>query len=211
MPLLFTGGGIPPITLTDDLNRADAATLGANYVALGTSMTVATNRAQAGSPALNTATIYGSRHITALNTDRFEVTCDIVAPTAGADPANQFTGLILRCNAAGSLWIEVDVSNTKLWIYTRAGSGGTATARGTSGSGGATISTPTSLRVFVDGNQYAAYINGSGTAAATWSDSTNVVPADSTTRYTGMTGSAGNNFGAITRGYGIDNWVARDI
>ncbi|MGW4119903.1 DUF7257 domain-containing protein [Nocardia sp. NPDC004711] len=202
------------VQVGDDFNRADASSLGANWTPLGnsgTGLAIATNRAQAPNAPTNQTVIWANRHNTQPTTDNVDVSAVPIAPTTNPDVANLYAGVMLRCNSAGTLWVEALLTSTKLWIITRAGAGGTANFQGSAGSTGATISSPTSWRFTAVGNLYSAYINGGSTAVATWTDSGGVVPINSTTRYFGIVGSSKDTIGSPTRGYGIDSWTGKDF
>ncbi|MFE2994292.1 hypothetical protein ACFXG4_05080 [Nocardia sp. NPDC059246] len=212
--MMFVVAGRAGTTVTDDFNRADASSLGANYVALGnsgTGLSIASGRAQAPNAPMNQTILWANRHTVQPITDDVDVSAVLITPTVNADIANLYVGLMARCNSAGTMWTEVLLSSTKLWILTRAGVAGSSTYRGTPGSTGVTISSPTSVRFTAVGTLYSVYINGGTTAIATWNDTGAAVPINSTTRYFGILGSSADAFGSPTRGYGIDSWTGRDI
>lgn len=62
------------------------------------------------------------------------------------------------------------------------------------------------------GNVYSVYINGSGTAAATWTDTGGLIAIGSGTRGVGvLTVGSTNAINQTTRGYAIDSWTAQDL
>ncbi len=190
------------IQLADTFNRADGA-IGSDWTGAVTAPVIATNRAQAATPPTSTTTVYGAKHITALTSDSQEVTFVPVAPTTGSS-LGLGGGAFLRCAASGDR-VEVAVTNTQAVISTRIG--GTGTSRAT-----VSISTPTAVRMTAIGNVYSVYINGSGTPAASWTDSGGLIAIGSGTRGVGIVcvGST-NAINQTTRGYAIDSWTAQDI
>ncbi|WP_181320968.1 DUF7257 domain-containing protein [Nocardia nova] len=191
------------ITVTDDFNRADAASLGANYTVIGgNSPVIATNRAQAGTPGFSQTLAYIARHNTALTTDTQEVVFVPIAATVGPTPA-QGAGAFLRSTSAGN-FVCVSVTDTQAFINTFIS--GTFTNRATSG----TIAAPTSVRFTAVGNVYSVYINGSAAAAVTWTDSGALLGIGSSNRYFGLFSNATYSFSGGNRGYAIDSITARD-
>lgn len=204
----MTGEGAMPaaefssgIVISDDFNRTNATTLGADYTAITTSPTLTSNRAQAGSPGFGAQVSYAARHNTPLLTDTQQIVFVPIAAASGSDPSLG-GGTFLRCTAGGDL-AGVSVTNNAAYITTFIG--GTWTTRATSG----TIATPTSVRFTADGSLYSVYINGSATAAITWDDSGGLIGIGPSNRYVGVVSNAYNNF-SVTRGYAIDSFVARD-
>ncbi|MCC3311547.1 hypothetical protein [Nocardia africana] len=204
-----TGSGSAPapdfasgITVTDDFNRADGG-LGANWTTIGANAPViASNRAQAGTPGIGQTLAYIARHNTALTTDTQEVVFVPIAATVGPTPA-QGAGAFLRSTSAGN-FVCVSVTDTQAFINTYIS--GTFTNRATSG----TISAPTSVRFTAVGNVYSVYINGSATAAVTWTDSGALIGIGSSNRYFGLFSNAVYSFSGGNRGYAIDSIIARD-
>lgn len=190
------------IQLADTFNRADGA-IGSDWTGAITAPVIATNRAQAATPPTSTTTVYGAKHVTALTSDSQEVTFVPIAPTTGS-ALGLGGGAFLRCAASGDR-VEVAVTNTQAVISTRIG--GTGTSRAT-----VSISTPTAVRMTAIGNVYSVYINGSGTPAATWTDSGGLIAIGSGTRGVGIVcvGST-NAINQTTRGYAIDSWTAQDL
>ncbi|MFI7527494.1 hypothetical protein [Nocardia salmonicida] len=190
------------VQLADTFNRADGA-LGASWTGAITAPTIVTNRAQAGTPATNVTTLYGARHVTDLSSNDQEITFVPIASTTGS-ALGLGGGGFLRCAASGDR-VEVAVTNTQCIISTRIG--GTGTSRQT-----VSISTPTSVRMTAIGNVYSVYINGSGTAAATWTDTGGLIAIGSGTRGVGIvTVGSTNAINQTTRGYAIDSWTAQDL
>lgn len=205
----FTGSGTLSavaekvgVSLSDDFNRANGA-LGANWTAIGTAPTIITNRAEAGTPGVNQTVVYAARHVTPLSSDTQEVTWTPIAATLGS--TTSLGGAAFLRSTSGGDRVEVAITNTQVIINTRIG--GTSTSRAT-----ASASSPTSVRMTAVGNVYSAYLNGSGTAAVTWTDSGNVITIGSTTRYVGIVCVANTNFArSTTRGWSVDAWSAADI
>lgn len=205
----FTGSGTLSavaekvgVSLSDDFNRSNGA-LGANWTAIGTAPTIVTNRAEAGTPGLNTTVVYAARHNTPLGSDTQEVIWNPITATAGS--STSLGGAAFLRSTSGGDRVEVAITNTQVIINTRIG--GTSTSRAT-----ASASSPTSVRMTAVGNVYSAYLNGSGTAAVTWTDSGNVITIGSTTRYVGIVCVANTNFASsTTRGWSVDAWSAADI
>ncbi|MFE2995013.1 hypothetical protein ACFXG4_08380 [Nocardia sp. NPDC059246] len=207
----------PKQSYSDDFNRTDASTLGSNWVTLGSnSPTIATNRAQSGSPGTNVSAAYAARYTSALASDTIEASIVTIAPTLGnTNQTGVYTGVIVRCNAAGTLWVEALIGYNNVLVLGTRDSAGTFTARPNSLNSGSTaevsISTPTSLRLTANGTTYSAYVNGSTTPAWTWSDSGGVVAVGSSTRYVGVVCTAQNSFGNLFRSpWAADSWAGLD-
>ncbi|MGW5514254.1 DUF7257 domain-containing protein [Nocardia africana] len=200
--MMFVVAGRPGITVADDFNRADGG-LGSNYTTIGANAPViATNRAQGGSPGTNLSLTYMARHNTTLATDTQEIAFTITTPTAGSTPSLG-GGVFLRGTTGGD-FVCVSVTNTQAFINSYIG--GTFTNRATG-----SISTPTNGRLTVNGNVYQVFINGSGTAAATWIDSGGLIGIGASNRSVGVLFNSQNSFGTITRGYAVDDFTARDV
>ncbi|MFF0546966.1 hypothetical protein ACFYTF_29430 [Nocardia thailandica] len=207
----FTGSGTLAATATkvgvslaDDFNRADGA-LGSNWTAASTAPTIATNRSQAGNPGgTNLTVVYAARHNTVLATDSQEVS--VVLTTATANGSTALSGGAFLRSTTGGDRVEIAIISGTVQILSFIA--GVRTQRAVNSS----IGTPTSGRMTAVGNVYTAYINGSGTAACTWTDSGNLIAIGSTTRSVGhLTVGQTNGIGQLSRGYAIDSWAAADI
>ncbi len=197
------GGGASGLVVADDFNRADAANLGTNYTVLGSSPVIASGRAQGGTPSLGQSIAYAARHNTPLSSDAQEIAFTLTAPIGGAAPGLG-GGCFLRSTAGGDR-VEAAITNTSALITTRIG--GTSTTRAS-----VTISSPATARLAAVGTLYSLYINGAPTPTVTWTDAGGVISIGASTRYFGLTVAASTDFAsATTRGYAIDDYVARDL
>nr|WP_148307080.1 hypothetical protein [Nocardia nova] len=188
--------------MSDDFNRTDSTSLGANYTVIGgNSPVIATNRAQAGSPAFNASLAYIAVHNTALLTDTQEIAWTVIAAASGSSPTRG-GGCLLRGTIAGD-FVAASLTNTQAFINTYIS--GTWATRAT-----LSISTPTTARFTAIGNVYTLYVSGSGTAAGSWTDTGGVIEVGPDARHVGVFSNAANG-GVVGRGYAIDDFIARDI
>lgn len=203
MPLIIPGGAQPGLTIVDNFNRTDASTLGADYTVVGgNSPVLKSNRAQAGDPAWGTNVTYIARHNTQLLGDVQEITFVPIAATAGFS-ASLGGGMFLRGTTGGD-FVNVSVDANKAYINTYLS--GTFANRATSAAG----SSPTLVRLTAAGSLYSVYINGGSTPAITWNDSGGLIGIGAANRSFGVVCSGSNSFGTSSRGYGIDEYTARD-
>ncbi|MEV6555854.1 hypothetical protein AB0M22_09070 [Nocardia sp. NPDC051756] len=179
---------------TDDFNRANNTSLGANWTETGGDLGIISNQlAVQGTTASRRAAIYNSQTVTPYQSVEF---------TVGSAPnGTAVAGAVLRCNAAMTEMVLFGVYNGGWQLGRITGINGTYTAIG---SGTVTVSSGNTARVQVDENNvYSVYLNGvkngSSYRDTTWGDSSH--------RYLGLYVQRVST----TNSHSLDNFVGKDV
>lgn len=189
--LLWSAGN----TFTDDFNRADAATLGANWrVDVNSQPKIASNRAQFKTPSNGNgrAGNWVSYSAGTLNSDNYSVKLQLIAPSGNLATDN-YTGAVLAVGdtfGSGVMCMAVVSTGSGIGIVTQSGtppttgvsSGGTGqTVQATNATTVATTDLVEFQRV---GNVFTLYKNG--VSVLSWTDASNIVSKGSAYRRFGM-------------------------
>ncbi|MGW4090022.1 hypothetical protein [Nocardia sp. NPDC004750] len=182
------------VTYTDDFNRANNTSLGANWTETGGDLGIISNQlAVQGTTANRRAAIYNSQTNTPYQSVEF---------TVGSAPnGTAVAGSVLRCNAAMTEMFILGTYNGGWNLGRITGINGTYTAVG---SGTVTIANGDVIRCQVDENNvWSVYINGvkngSSYRDTTWGDSSH--------KYLGLFVQRVST----TNSHSIDNFVGKDV
>jgi hypothetical protein len=191
MPTPTTSAGT---SYTDDFNRANNTSLGANWTETGGDLGIISNQlAVQGTTANRRAAIWNTQTVTPYQSVEF---------TIGSAPnGTAVAGAVLRCNAAMSEMVIMGTYNGGWNLGRITGINGTYTAIG---SGTVTLTTGDVIRCQVDENNvYSVYVNGvkngSSYRDTTWGDSSH--------RYLGLFVQRVSS----TNSHSIDNFVGKDV
>jgi hypothetical protein len=179
---------------TDDFNRANNTSLGANWTETGGDLGIISNQlAVQGTTASRRAAIWNTQTVTPYQSVQF---------TVGSAPnGTAVAGAVLRCNSAMTEMFIMGVYNGGWNLGRITGINGTYTAVG---SGTVTIATNDVIRCQVDENNvWSVYINGvkngSSYRDTTWGDSSH--------KYLGLFVQRVST----TNSHSVDNFVGKDV
>lgn len=197
------------LAFADDFNRANSASLGANWLASSPSSFIQANRVfspwKSGGPTIWTTQLWAQD----LLTDDQSVTVQILAPNA-ENLAGEAMGLALR---SGTSWntgthAELDFGVSANTLKIKSISGGTTTVRATV-TGNVALGDTIEFRAI--GNVYSAYRNGSATPFISWTDTGNVIATGPTRRRFGFYQSTVYAGGTSYYTPAIDWIIGKDI
>lgn len=192
---------------TDDFNRADGG-LGSDWTTISNAPVIATNKAQGGTTGASGATtIYASRNNNLFTADTpEEVVFTLATPTGTAALGNGGGAWLRGTSGTASAThsrVSVGFTNSMCYINLWNGTGGANQQTFAFG----TFTSGMVVRFAVVGNVYSAYVDGSGTATVTWTDSFNYISQSN--HYWGIETVTSENFSGIpSYGFAIDTITA---
>lgn len=210
MPMNFVIGRHAAREVLATFTQANGALDPAEWAAAGSvPLAVAVSqRAEAGSGAVNTTTTFAARHVQQLETDDVWITCGLYTPSA-APSTSLASGPCARVDPTTGDRIVAAATGSVLSIVTVIG--GTRTTRASVGS--LSIPAGSTVDLMAYGDTVDAYLNGAFTPTVTWTGAAAVIPGGSGKRAHGFEVASTRGFsGSPTAiSWAIDNFRARDF